>query len=159
MKKIFTLIFMLGIVILSFGQETTLDKVVKNGTEMVETIKDNGNTFIGVVKPYIKQLIQGVEQGVDIIITEIPVIIQQYVTFNSIIAWLFVLFGIILIILGIIIPKKFEDFFDKPGMILFFMTVSGGGIYLFISNIIIAIKTTWFPKLYLVEQFYHLIAK
>lgn len=146
MKTIITIIILFFTTIsISFGQDT-------NNTT---------RSFESVLLPYVEKTLKGLEKGVEYASEEIPIVLEQYILYTAVTSWLYVLLGIIVFIVGIKLGlhfwKKDWDGEEKPAAIFTMIIGVIGGIALFFTSIAIAIKSTFFPKLFLVEKFIQLM--
>ena len=103
-----------------------------------------------------------IEKGVNLVKEEAPIVVKQYLTFISIEYWIYVGIGVFLLIIshfgfwfiGRLNKKGFiEDGIRWIPLIVF----QFAGWMVICNNIFIAIKVTWFPKLFLVEKFINLL--
>ena len=182
MKKVLVLLVMF-VGLTSFSQEK----------EIVEAVKESP-TFMGVIQPYVVELLGSVETGVEFMVTEVPIVIKQYLYFEATRLWLMILLGISIstLIRGVVSnfllikseekPKgltaksyigykpmglnrwlkidtdddgslTFEEVMYPLSKMLLILI----GCAIILVNILDAIKVTFFPKLFLVEKFIHLV--
>ena len=177
MKKL-VLVFALLFSIIGFSQEKV---VVPKTFEDIEQ----------VMLPYVKDMLDGAKQGVDFVIQETPLVIQQYIYYEASKEILIILLGLgfltfinryitrQVLVKSVDIPttsKHFITFISKGNnywlkidtgygnttweqlvyYILKYIFVIVGSIII-ITNIVDTIKVVFFPKLFLVENFIHLI--
>lgn len=152
-----------------------------------DQVKESATTFEEAVAPYVQKLMRGVETGVDFAVRETPIVIQQYLAYEAIFYWTWVLVSISMVIgswrlrgsiiktakktaentvistelseweqghLGDKRDRELEA--SKWGALVFFRGVSVIATIIFFINIFSAIKVTFFPKLYLVQEFINL---
>ena len=114
-------------------------------------------TFEQAVTPYIEKWLPTIDNGVELVMEEIPIVIKEWIMFEVIYHWLLISLGVVLILLGSIlfIWEKYHDDGDIK-WVYFFVGHILGYMFVFI-NLMAAIKITWFPKLYLLQEFIHLI--
>jgi len=147
-----------------------------------EESEDKGSSFETMMLPYVQHALEAAKNGAQFVFEEAPDVIRQYVMFEAVRRWAGVITGLLLILFGIVfIPnmvtykKKPEDSQYKKVMgrwlrgndydvmldeVIYYVAIFAGGILgfiLFCIHIMPAIKVTFFPKLYLVETFIHLI--
>ena len=153
-----------------------------------EQVKESATTFEEAVAPYVQKLMRGVETGVDFAVRETPIVIQQYLVYEAIFYWTWILVSISMVIGGwklrSITTKKATKLsentvmsaelpeweqtrikeklsrdiqeYEFEGLMLFILpTVVASAIFFF--NIFSAVKVTFFPKLYLVQEFINLL--
>lgn len=113
-------------------------------------------SFEEITKPYVEKLLEGIEQGVEFGIQEIPLVLKEYLVFESIKYGIIILAGVLLIPIGFYYNKKWYDKWETP------KTLGGPlviclGIIIISANLLYFIKVTFFPKLYIVEKFIDLI--
>ena len=144
MKTIITIIILFFTTI-SFGQDAN------NTTQ----------SFESVLLPYVEKTLKGLEKGVEYASEEIPIVLEQYILYTAVTSWLYVLLGIIVFIAGIKLGlhfwKKDWDGGEMPASVFTIILSVIGGFSLFFNYIEIAIKSSFFPKLFLVEKFIQLI--
>lgn len=128
--------------------------------------QQESNAFDNMVKEYATELLSFVKteggQLYDLAKDEVPIIIQQWLMYECVINWLVVLLSIVIFILGHKLAKKatredwsgYDDNF--AGNMIYTITISISAT-LFLIFINSAIKVTFFPKLYLIEQFTSLL--
>lgn len=123
--------------------------------------EDNGvkpeQSFEQILKPYVEKTLNRLDNGVDMVIDEVPSLLQDYVIYKSIAHWLSIIMSIILFIVVIRILKYLYKQ-DWDGSEIGLMIVGGitgisTSLGIFFCNIYPAIQSTFFPKLYLIEQF------
>lgn len=123
--------------------------------------EDNGakpeQSFEQILKPYVEKTLNRLDNGVDIVIDEVPSLLQDYVIYKSITHWISIIISIILFI-AVIYMLKYLYKQDWDGGEVATMIFGGGvgmatSLGLFFYNIYPAIQSTFFPKLYLIEQF------
>lgn len=178
MKKLITIL----IIAVSFGvtaQDTT--------ATVIDQVKEAATTFEEAVAPYVQKLMQGVETGVDFAVRETPIVIQQYLVYEAIFYWTWILVSISMVIgswrLGRSIIKSAKKTAEntvisteltewqqgqlrekrdreleasKAEATVLVVVVSIIASFIFLINIFWAIKVTFFPKLYLVQEFINL---
>jgi len=187
-KLLITIMVLLPLSVLSFNQSEGTN--TSNDVSVSESTSSGGE-ILKIAKPYIEKLMRSAEKGVDFVVEETPVVIKQYLYFETIIYWLLILFAISLMTIiryGVktifYVKSKDKPTSDKRHVdyryvsrdnwlrydaddndftyeqvltliidILFTLI----GIIIILVNISDAIKVTFFPKLYLFEQFVHLI--
>ena len=87
MKNLFVVLMLfVGLSIFSQETETVAETVI-------ERVAESG-TFLDVIQPYVIELLGGVDDGVDFIVTEAPIVIKQYLYFEAVRLWLIVILGI-----------------------------------------------------------------
>ena len=142
------------------------------------------NKFEDLMIQYVGELAEGIKTGTDMLVTEAPIVIQQYLMFEAVRAWFYVVLAIIAFILGFIIIPRYVTLKIKPEEGNYRKTMGGRyidsgysaptseevtfyasrtlgaliGIIMFLHNILAAIKVTFFPKLYLVETFINIMS-
>src|SRR5690554_6847558 len=152
-----------------------------------EQVKEAATTFEEAVAPYVQKLMQGVETGVDFAVRETPIVIQQYLVYEAIFYWTWILVSISMVIgswrLGGSIIKSAKKTAEntvistevseweqehlrekrdreletsKGGALTLVVVVSIIASAIFFFSIFSAIKVTFFPKLYLVQEFINL---
>jgi hypothetical protein len=185
MKKVF-LVLVLLFGLQSFAQESKVDEVVDKVEAVKAAIPDG---FTGAIKPYVLRLLENVDNGVDFIITETPIVIRQYLYFEATRLWLIVFLGLGLItfirisiesltlkysigkpegkyysIGKSLFNKKHkwlrEGYDATPEEVFYYFIKYFSlifGVVLILVNTLDAIKVSFFPKLYLVEQFIDIV--
>lgn len=152
MRKLLTLMLLLSGGLL-FSQEQ-------------QTVKES-KSFEEILKPYVERTLEGLEKGVEYASQEVPIVLKQYVLYEAVSSWLIVLVSLIILIwFWVYTIKKWKDEeswfygkYDNPGI---GFTIFGGILITLITamlisfNIGVAIKATFFPKLFLVEKFIEL---
>lgn len=116
-------------------------------------------SFEDIIKPYVERILNAAETGIEYVAQETPIVVQQYLMFEAVKLWTGVFSGILIILLGWYIyykMKKTKDFYDGE---YYIPPIVGGllGIPISAFNIFSAIKVTFFPKLYLVQEFITLL--
>jgi len=143
-----------------------------------------GESFEEMITPYVIDALEAVKNGTQFVFEEAPDVIRQYVMFAAVSAWSSVILGIAIIFIGVyVLPRRITTK-EKPSDsdsyrqilsgrwikyssydvviedIIYYVANTVGyiiGTAIFLCNILDAIKITFFPKLYLVETFIHLI--
>lgn len=116
-------------------------------------------TFEETLTPYVEKVLQGLEKGIDYAQEEIPVVLYQYVTYEAVTSWMFVILGIALIYpIHVATKKAYKNDPEWDTPIVFLAYLCYMFPLLFISfNIMTAIQATFFPKLFLVKEFLNYI--
>lgn len=145
MKTLITIIILFFTTI-SFGQDT-------NNTPQ---------SFESVLLPYVEKTLKGLEKGVEYASEEIPIVLEQYILYTAISSWMYVVLSIIIFIVGIKLGLHFwkKDWEEGVEILAAIFTMGISviiGLITFFTHIEIAIKSTFFPKLFLVEKFISLI--
>ena len=156
MKKIFIMMMVLFTTI-TFAQNNN------NGNN------NNGNNnasdkenFFSIIKPYVEKLAKNVEEGVEFVKEEAPIIIEQYLIFTAVEYWIYIAIGFIVIGIGMGLFWYLGWLYNKHNgeegirWIPFVLGQIIGWSIIF-SYLFDAIKVTWFPKLFLVEKFINLL--
>jgi len=144
-------------------------------------------TFEEILTPYVEKLLNFAEQGAEFVVTEIPEVIQQYIYFEAVTDWIGVLLGIgFIFFIRTYIEKRFlikseeepsdsnyseqgkgywlkDSSYGEPslGQVGFYATRVVGlfmGVIMVSVYLTDAIKVTFFPKLFLLEKFIHLVS-
>ena len=163
MKKLITIVVLL-LTFTTFSQEKQVQK---------QSIED-------IIKPYLTKALDAGEKGVNFVADEAPVVIKQYLIFESLNYLFWIGIGLIIITIGINISNKFiltkeemENTSNKYKvsksryvynnenniMPYYILRISGYiiGLLLVTANIMSFIKVTFLPKLYLTEKFINLL--
>jgi len=170
--------FILIILLLTMGYNS----YAQNNNQQSQNSK-----FEDLMIQYVGELAEGIKSGTDMLVTEAPIVIQQYLMFEAVRAWFQVGIAIIVFILGfIIIPRTVTEKVkpEKESYGPSYRKTLGGrylkdgssaptgeeiayyaskvlgpliGIVMFFHNILDAVKVTFFPKLYLVETFINIM--
>lgn len=89
MKKLITIL----IIAIAFGV-TAQDSTAT----VYDQVKESATTFEEAVAPYVQKLMRGVETGVDFAVRETPIVIQQYLVYEAIFYWTWILVSISMVI-------------------------------------------------------------
>lgn len=184
MKK---LILVLALFVVSFGytQETQTQP---------EPVKSKFESFEQMITPYVKELLDFAKQGAELVVSETPVVIKQYLYFTATKYWLYILLGLaFMTIINRYLRNQWTRFSEeKPesgeksyidykkvgtnrwlridtdnddsvtyNQVLYHVSkylMMVIGFIVVTSNIVTAIKVTFFPKLFLLEKFIHLVS-
>ena len=141
-NKKLTLLLVLFITSLSYSQEKT---------EPIPTIQET-------LQPYVENLLQNIQSGVEIASKEIPEVLIEYIMFYAVKAWILIILSFILLYITIksfkYFANKFKNDYSTEGLeyaiALLPLIISS---ILFFTQIFTAIKATFFPKLFLIEEF------
>lgn len=121
-----------------------------------QQVEETEKSFEEVAVPYLEDLLETLKSGATMAQEELPELIEQYIVFHAVIAWIAITAGVIVFLTGFIAFKKIKEEFDPArwfaAIVLF---ISGGALV--INNLLIAIKATFFPKLFIVEEFIKLL--
>jgi|SRR5690554_3300559 len=178
MKKLITLLI-IAMALGATAQDST--------ATVYDQVKESATTFEEAVAPYVQKLMRGVETGVDFAVRETPIVIRQYLVYEAIFHWTWILISVSMVIGGwslmkstinsakeifenTVISEKLSEWdqghlrdkrdreleSSKWGALVFFGVVSVIAFVIFSLNIFSAIKVTFFPKLYLVQEFINL---
>lgn len=150
-----------------------------------QEVKSDTKSFEEIIAPYLIDLLELVDAGTHLLIETVPEVILQYIYYTAVIEWMYVLLGILFITLFRIIgqnqatvkskEKPTGETYYKVGKTRWlkesYSDVTGQqvlyygskilfpliGIIIFFTHLSDAIKVTFFPKLFLLETFIHLI--
>jgi hypothetical protein len=185
MKKLLTL-FMLIVTLSAFGQ----DSIVSQSNQIVQSVDSLSPLFLEtasdieiIIAPYLKGCLQTMSKGAEFMVEETPVVIQQYLLYNTVTSGFWAFLGFFTIIFTYPILKRlvtsskpyenlsnyeenkqlgnrylliYKDSDMTPREVVLKMGTPVFiivGILLFFINIFEFIKLVFMPKLYLVEQF------
>lgn len=147
------------------GIFTVFSVVAQETTEQKSNITHK-ESLEDIVRPYVKKLLEGAEQGVSWATQEIPAVVQQYIVFTSVTKGFYVSISIFLLVFTYKIvsrmcggAKSFDEAYDNGTDVLYIFANGIGhiaGIIVLLSNVSTFIKVTFFPKLFLVEKFIEL---
>jgi hypothetical protein len=140
----------------------------------ISNAQEISKSFEDILKPYLERTLEGIEKGVEYASEEIPIVLEQYVMYEAITSWIYVIFGVLLIVVfSTYLNKTWKNknswFYEKstynePDKFAGTMFTGLGGaltlgcsLGLILKNIGTAIMATWFPKLFLVKEFINLV--
>ena len=118
-------------------------------------MKQEVKTIENTLQPYVEKLLGGLEKGVDLATEHIPDVIMQYVVFEAIIAWLWILGALFFLYKTprwIKRAAEVDPNWDTPLSAVAYLGYGVSGL-MFMNNIGTAIKATFFPKLFLISEF------
>lgn len=118
-------------------------------------MKQEVKTIENTLQPYVEKLLEGLEKGVDLASEHIPDVIMQYVVFEAIIAWLWILGALFFLYKTpkwIKRARELDPNWDTPLIAFSYLGYGVSGL-MFMLNIGTAIKATFFPKLFLISEF------
>jgi len=154
-----------------------------NAQKEGQTKKIDSSSFEQLILPYIENALNAVETGAQFVFDEAPDVIRQYVLFKAVEKWSGGLFGVLIFIIGVFIIPHRLTFKEEPEEGKYKQIMGGRwikeahydisleeglyytilpiativGTFITLRGLMDAIKVTFFPKLYLVETFIHLI--
>lgn len=120
-----------------------------------------------VLMPYLKSLLEAANKGIELAQQEIPLLVNEWLTYLAVKHWMLFILGIIMLLSTIPFVKmglkeSEKDWLEQEDgkiviSIVYSILMTIIGVLLISSNVMEAIQVTFFPRVYLLEQAINLI--
>lgn len=153
MKKIILIVILALTSLAGFGQDS------------VSSVNKEEKSFESIIKDYVTDAVDFAKtegsKAYELAKKEIPDVVRQWLLFEGITSWFLIIISIAISVISIKLGIKSikQDWQKDGGFIATWIIILPNiiSIILFFSNIFTAIKVTFFPKLYLVQEFINLV--
>ena len=153
MKKIVLIVILVLTSLVGFGQDS------------VSSVNKEEKSFESIIKDYVTDAVDFAKtegsKAYELAKKEIPDVVRQWLLFESIASWFLIIISVVISVVSVKLGiKSIKQDWQEDGAFIAVWVILlpniGSGV-IFFSNIFIAIKVTFFPKLYLVQEFINLV--
>lgn len=153
MKKVILIVILVLTSLVGFGQDS------------VSSVNKEEKSFESIIKDYVTDAVDFAKtegsKAYELAKKEIPDVVRQWLLFESIASWFLIIISVVISVVSVKLGiKSIKQDWQEDGAFIAVWVILlpniGSGV-IFFSNIFIAIKVTFFPKLYLVQEFINLV--
>lgn len=153
MKKVILIVILVLTSLVGFGQDS------------VSSVNKEEKSFESIIKDYVTDAVDFAKtegsKAYELAKKEIPDVVRQWLLFESIASWFLIIISVVISVVSVKLGIKSikQDWQEDGAFIAVWVILLPNiiSIITFFSNIFTAIKVTFFPKLYLVQEFINLV--